>query len=336
MTPEEVLASARVFALPLKREFRGITVREGLLFEGPSGWAEFAPFADHGDEHAGRWLAAALEQAYGRWPAALRSSIPVNAIVPPTDVATTVALVEEALATGCTTIKTKVGSARFDDDVERVAAIRAALDSAGVEGAIRIDTNQRWTLSQAVERIEVLDAIAGGLEYVEQPVSGHDELRSLRRRVSVRIAVDEGIRLAADPLAAVARLREVADVAVLKAIPLGGVLPALELAARIDLPVIVSGSLDSSVGLASGLALAAAVPELGGACGLATGALLARDVVATPATVCDGSLAVGRAVPDALAAVEGDAAMLALWERRLRRAWPHARMSTVVDEIGGR
>ena len=325
MTPEEVLASARVFALPLKREFRGVTVREGLLFEGPSGWAEFAPFHDHGDAHAGRWLAAALEQAYGSWPEPVRASVPINAIIPTTDAATTRTLVEEALASGCTTIKTKVGSERFEEDVERVAAIRGALDDAGVDGAIRIDTNQGWSLEQAIDRIGVLDAIAGGLEYAEQPVADRDDLIALRRALDVRIAVDEGIRLAADPRGAVRSLREVADVAVLKAIPLGGVRTALALASAIDLPIVVSGSLDTAVGLAGGLQLAACLPELGGACGLGTGALLARDVVTEQAPIIEGALPVRRVVPDGIDEVAGDDAMLARWEERLRRAWPHAR-----------
>jgi len=325
VTPEEVLASARVFALPLKREFRGITVREGLLIEGPSGWGEFAPFWDHSDEHAGRWLSAALEQAFGRWPTPVRQRIPVNAILPMTDPVTTLALVDEALAVGCTTIKVKVGADRFDDDVERVAAIRAALDGAGVDGAIRVDANQRWTTAQAIERVAVLDAIAGGLEYVEQPVADRAALLELRRAVDVRIAVDEGIRLSVDPMGAARALREVADVAVLKAIPLGGVGPALELAAVVDLPVVVSGSLDTAVGLSSGLWLAATLPALGGACGLGTGGLLAADVLREPSPIVDGSLLVRRVVPDALSDAPRDDAMLARWEQRLRRAWPYAR-----------
>ncbi len=324
MTPEQILAGARVFALPLKREFRGVTVREGLLIEGPSGWGEFAPFADHADEHAGRWLAAALEQAYGRWPMLLRTTVPVNAIIPVTDPLTTRDLVEQAIGQGCTTIKTKVGAVDFDDDVQRVAAIRAALDDAGVSGAIRIDTNQRWTLTEALARIGVLDAIAEGLEYVEQPVADRDDLQAIRRQLDVPVAVDEGIRLAADPAAAVADLREVADIAVLKSIPLGGVVPALELAARCRLPVVVSGSLDSSVGLASGLWLAGCLPELEHACGLGTGALLAEDVLTQPPTIIDGRLQVRRERPerfDPAGLVDDD--MRERWRARFLRAWKH-------------
>lgn len=331
MTPEQILASARVFALPLKREFRGVTVREGLLFEGPSGWAEFAPFHDHTDEHAGRWLEAALEQAYGHWPSLVRHEVPVNAIIPMCDAETAAAWTEDALDRGCTTVKVKVGSDDFEQDVARVAAIRSTLDDALIDGAIRVDTNQLWSVEQAVERIGVLDAIAGGLEYVEQPVADQASLRELRRRVGVRIAVDEGIRLEADPAAALAELREIADVAVLKSIPLGGVARALELADACEMPVVVSGGLDTSIGIASGLWLAASLPQLPFACGLGTGALFQHDVIGDPARIVDGHLLVQRAVPeDVDPAGLVDDAMRERWRVRLQRAWQHARVPEAI------
>ena len=320
-----MLPELRVFALPLKRAFRGVTVREGVLFEGPNGWAEFAPFKDHTDEHAGRWLTAAIEQAYGSWPSLHRTSIPVNAIIPIADVVATKQLVDDALASGITTIKTKVGSEDFDDDVARVAAIRESFDGAGVDGRIRIDVNQQWTLVQAIDRLAVLDAIAGGLEYVEQPVEDVADFVAIRRAIEVPIAVDEGLRLSQDPAATLASLRNIADVIVLKSIPLGGVHAALELAAQTDLPIVVSGSLDSSVGLASGLWLAGALADVPYACGLATGALLEQDVVSHPQTITNGELRVQRAIPDNVdpnALVT--AAMIDEWHARFDRAWKYA------------
>ena len=320
-----MLPELRVFALPLKRAFRGVTVREGVLFEGPNGWAEFAPFTDHTEAHAAQWMRAAHEQAFGSWPQLERTTVPVNAIIPITDVATTKQLVDEALAQGVTTIKTKVGSEQFDDDVARVAAIREALDDAGIAGAIRIDTNQLWTLQEAIDRVAVLDAIAEGLEYVEQPVAVRDDLAALRRAVDVRIAVDEGVRLAADPRTAIAELRDTADVIVLKAIPLGGVQPALELAHTVDLPVVVSGSLDTSIGLASGLHLAGALPDLPYACGLGTGALFAHDAVSAPQQISNGELRVERVAPDDVdpAGLVTEAMRLE-WRARFGRAWEYA------------
>ena len=83
--------------------------------------------------------------------------------------------------------------------------------------------------------------------------------------VDVPIAADESIRRAADPY----RVRdlEAADIAVLKVQPLGGVRACLRIAEDIGLPMVVSSALETSVGLAAGVALAAALPELEYACG---------------------------------------------------------------------
>ena len=116
----------------------------------------------------------------------------------------------------------------------------------------------------------------GPLEYVEQPCATVPELAELRRRVDVPIAADESIRKAEDPLRVV---REgAADVAVLKVAPLGGVAKMLDIAAQIDIPIVVSSALDSAVGIGRGLLAAAALPELRYACGLGTRRLVRGDV----------------------------------------------------------
>ena len=323
------------FALPLARRFRGTEVREGVLLRVGDGWGEWAPFPEYDDATAARWLAAALEQAVGDWPQPVRTSVPVNAIVPALPADQAAALVLDAVAVdGCTTIKVKVAERgqQFADDVARVAAVREALDDAGAaEGRIRVDVNGAWSVDDAVERLEVLDDVALGLEYAEQPCAGLDELAELRSRTSVRIAVDEGVRLAGTvDDALVERIRLAADVVVLKAIPLGGVRPALAVAELVGLPAVVSSSLDSSVGLASGLALAAALPSLEHACGLGTGRLLAADTAARTLVPEDGRLSVVRPLPD-------DAALAAAAARLDddRRQWWLDRLARCADLLEG-
>src|SRR2546429_118280 len=77
-----MLAGLRAFAIPMPVRFRGITVREGALIQGPAGWGEFSPFAEYGPQESARWLASALESATLGWPAPVRDRIPVNAPVP--------------------------------------------------------------------------------------------------------------------------------------------------------------------------------------------------------------------------------------------------------------
>lgn len=291
------------FALTLSRRFRGTTTREGVLIRVGDGWGEWAPFPEYDDLTAARWLRAALELARGDWPAASRSSVPVNAIVPALGVTEVGELVLDAVQRdGCTTIKVKVAEPGqdFAADVARVAAVRAVLDDCGVaEGSIRIDANGAWTLDEAADRLGVLADVGLGLEYAEQPCATLDELAELRTLTDVPIAVDEGLRLAGDlEDVALASIRDAADIVILKAIPLGGVRRALDLAQRIGRPVTVSGSLDSSVGLAAGLALAGALPDLPYACGLGTGRLLADDLTARTLLPEDGRLSVVRPTPD--------------------------------------
>lgn len=282
-----------VYAIPLRTRFRGITVREGMLLRGPLGWGEFCPFAEYDDAEAARWLATAVEQAEAGWPAPVRERIPVNCIVPVVPPERAHAAV---VASGCRTAKVKVADHpdSLGEDVARVEAVRDAL---GPDGAIRVDVNGGWDVETAVTRIRRLDRAAGGLEYVEQPCRTVAELAAVRRRVDVRIAADESIRRAADPLRA--GVAEAADVAIVKCTPLGGVLRALEVAAATGLPCVVSSALETSVGLAAQVALAAALPELKFACGLGTLALLDGDLVADADALrpVDGYLTVPRTPP---------------------------------------
>jgi len=181
----------------------------------------------------------------------------------------------------------------------------------------------------------VLDEAAQGLQYAEQPCASVAELAEVRRRSHVPIAADESIRRAEDPVA-VARARA-ADVAVLKCAPLGGVRRALAVAAQVDaiagLPVVVSSALETSVGIAAGVALAAALPELPYACGLATVQLLTDDVVTTPLLPVDGALPVGVPTVDAAALARLAAApdRAAHWSARLAEV--RARREAVRQDV---
>ncbi|WP_029433525.1 o-succinylbenzoate synthase [Blastococcus sp. URHD0036] len=303
--------AVHVYSVPMRTRFRGIDVRDGVLVHGPAGWGEFSPFWDYGVAESRRWWAAAREAAVEGWPEPVRAEVPVNVTVPAVDPERAHAIVA---ASGCRTAKVKVaepGQTRADD-VARVEAVRAAL---GPSGAIRVDANAAWDVDTAVARIRELDA-AVGLEYVEQPCATLAELAALRRRLDVRIAVDEGVRRSADPLRV--DLREAADVVVLKVQPLGGVRAALRVAEAHGLPCVVSSALESSVGIAAGVALAAALPELPFACGLATVALFTDDVATDPLLPVDGALPVRTVVPDRLTALPAPAEVDARWRARLQ------------------
>jgi o-succinylbenzoate synthase len=303
----------RVFSIPMTTRFRGIAVREGALIEGGSGWGEWSPFTEYSPEVAEPWLRCAEEAAAGDWPAPVRDVVPVNATVPVVPPAAAHELVRRS---GCATAKVKVADpgTELADDLARVEAVRDAL---GASGKVRIDANGAWDVATAVAAITALDRAAGGLEYVEQPCAMVEDLAAVRRRVSVPIAADESIRRAEDPY----RVRDLraADIAVLKVQPLGGVRACLRIAEDIGMPVVVSSALETSLGLAAGVALAAALPSLEHACGLATRALLIADVATPELVPVNGELAVGTptVVPSLLDAVAASPDRVAWWEERL-------------------
>ena len=114
-----------------------------------------------------------------------------------------------------------------------------------------------------------------------------------------------------------------ADIAVLKVAPLGGVVKLLDIAAQIDVPIVVSSALDSAVGIGRGLLAAAALPELRHACGLGTGGLFVDDV-AEPLTPVDGFLPVAPVSPDParLQALSAAPERRQWWIERVRACYP--------------
>ncbi|MBP6997785.1 MAG: o-succinylbenzoate synthase [Phycicoccus sp.] len=318
-----LLANVHVVALPLRIRFRGILIREAALFQGPHGWGEFAPFVEYGPEESSHWLASAIESAYAAWPAARRDAIAVNATVPAVGPEKVPAVLQRF--PGSLTAKVKVAESgqSLADDLDRVAAVRATL---GPAGRIRVDANGGWTVDQALDAIQRLAAF--DLEYVEQPCRTVEELAELRTTlarngIDVLIAADESIRKADDPL----RVRDLhaADLIVVKVAPLGGVHRALDIVDATGLPAVVSSALDTSVGIAAGVALAAALPTLDHACGLGTVSLFEGDIANPPKMARNSILTPGRvtADPALLQQYAADPDRQIWWRDRIAAAYGH-------------
>lgn len=280
---------AWVVAIPMEVRYRRLTERRAVLLRGPAGWGEFSPFEEYSDPVAARWLAAALEAAVHPGPAPVRDRIPVNVTVPPVPAPQAARMVRDS---GCGTAKVKVAESGqdFSHDVSRVAAVREAL---GEGGFLRVDVNGAWEVDEAETRLGRLEEF--DLQYAEQPCATLSELAELRRRTKVPIAADESIRSGATPEQVATS--GAADVLVMKVQPMGGVRRLLEWASRTGLAVVPSSALETSVGLAAGLAAAASLPELPYACGLATSSLLAGDVVRRPLAPVGGEIRLRRPAP---------------------------------------
>jgi O-succinylbenzoate synthase len=263
---QQLLDTLRVIALPMKTNFRGITVREVALFRGEYGWGEFSPFLEYDDAEASHWLASAVEAATTPRPQLFRTSVAVNGTIPAlNDVAQLQTIVESF--PGVKSFKVKVGVNRAED-LERVSVIR----NLRPEAKIRVDVNGLWSVDQAEDFLTSV----GEVEYVEQPCVSLEELRELKKRVSVKIVGDEILRKAEDPFDI--NLEGAVDYLMLKVQPLGGIERAHELAKHHKIPVVVSSALESAVGINYGLTLAASFKDMKFDCGLGTGSLLAKDV----------------------------------------------------------
>ncbi|PRX98778.1 o-succinylbenzoate synthase [Allonocardiopsis opalescens] len=303
------------FSVALRGPLRSLVRREGVLVAGAAGWGEFSPLPGADPWEAARCAAAAREAAEEGWPAPVRSRVPVNATVAAVGPEAAAGLAKRAAASGCLVVKVKVAEPGQGeaDDLARLEAVRDAL---GPAGRVRVDANGGWGVERAVRMIRLLDRF--GLEYVEQPCATARELAAVRRAVDVPVAADESVRTAADA-ARVAALAA-ADVVVLKTAPLGGVRAGLRAAEACGLPVVVSSCVETSVGLAAGVALAAALPELPYACGLGTASLLAEDVAVPPLAPVGGYIAAGRPVAPDPARVAA-CAPVAARRGRLVAAW---------------
>ncbi len=265
------------FSVALVHPVMGVTTRSGYLIEGPAGWGECSPLASWSDAEREAAERSALEAATLPFPAAARDRVAVNAMVPRLAPDAAAAL---ALSSGCGTIKVKVGD---DQSVDRVAAVRSAC---GPGVRIRLDANGAWDVETALRELSQLAVY--DIELIEDPVASLEELAALRGRTRLPIAAESCIRTAADAR----RLHELgaADAIVLKPQRIGGVREALRAAEASGVPAIASSALETSVGLAAVVALAASLPDAPFAHGAGTALLLAADVVADPLIPIDGWL----------------------------------------------
>ena len=304
----EILASLQVLSLPTRTNFRSVTKREVALFQGPNGWGEFSPFLEYESAEAAYWLASGIEAAFGEPIKLQREQIEINATLPAVDSKLDI---EEILSwyPGAKVVKIKVGG-----DLELdIARIKNAL-AINPNYLIRLDVNGGWSVKEAESAVaRIIDEVGiDSIQYIEQPVATLEELRQLN--LPIPIVGDEVIRKASDPFAL--DLNGAVDIVMLKVAPLGGINRSMQIAAHHKLPVVVSSALESAIGISHGLRLAAALPELNYACGLATGRLLANDVAQIPIT--DGKMQINSVLPEGLLNYQAPAERRAWWENRIR------------------
>lgn len=282
-----------ILALPLRTRFRQIQTREIAIFRGQR-WAEFSPFVEYDDEESSHWLKAALSWANDPLPPLNRNSIGVNATLPSVSTSEIESVLEPFGEFRTIKIKVAEKGSSLGEDLERIREVRRLYPTA----RIRLDANGGYSVETALELAEKTSEV--NLEYFEQPVATIAELKQLKQKLleknlPLKIAADESIRKASDPL--LVAKEAAADIAVLKMQPLGGITSALDIARQSGLEIVVSSALESSIGISQGLYLAGALPALNYDCGLATAALLSGDVTLHPLLPSGGEITVQQVEP---------------------------------------
>jgi L-Ala-D/L-Glu epimerase / N-acetyl-D-glutamate racemase len=145
-------------------------------------------------------------------------------------------------------IKMKVG---FDGDVDAIRAVRDVFP-----GTIRIDANEGWDKSTAIEKLNELDRF--NVELCEQPIpaGSHDDLRDVAAASPIPIFADEDVNTAEDVVA----LSGVVDGVNLKLRKTGGireVVRAVNVARAVGLTPMLGCDLESGVGATAQASLAA-------------------------------------------------------------------------------
>lgn len=216
---------------------------------------------------------------------ARRQRVPVNALIEERDAGAAARCAHALVEQGFRCLKLKVNDGQLLAEERRLAAIREAV---GPDILLRLDFNAAFDVAPAIAAIERLRHHA--LDYVEQPVTGLANLATVRRSVPVPIAADESVADAAaiDAIAAAGA----ADVIVVKPalLGLGESRSVIGRALGHGFGVVVTSTLDTSIGVAAALHLAATLPDPIRPCGLATVELLAGDLACVPLVPHDGHL----------------------------------------------
>ena len=297
-----------VVSIPVKNNFRSVKYREIALFQGPEGWSEFSPFLEYSSAESAIWLKAAIEAATKPAPKPIRDLVEVNATLPnvkPQEVSSILKGFQ-----GCSTVKIKIND--FLNDHLILQEVLKVMP----KSKFRLDINGGWQLEEAVANLTNYEQeFPGQIDYVEQPCTDLADIKSLRGKVNLKIAVDESIRkfLSSD----LTKINEVADIAIIKWAPSGGISAAFEIIEKIKLPVVISSALESSVGISHGVALASVVPNLYGACGLGTVSLLEGDITSKPLIAEDGFIKHRKITPDLIEQFNVEPARLIWWQDRV-------------------
>jgi o-succinylbenzoate synthase len=207
---------------------------------------------------------------------AARKRVSVNTVVGAATLDIAVEEARAAITKGFACIKLKV----WKDEqatIELVAAVRQAI---GPATHLRLDANEGWSFEQAKTILRACEAF--DIQYVEQPLSRYDiaGMARLRSEVAIPIAADEAV---SDLESARLLMRSgAADILIVKPQFVRGLRMAQQIVIEAEeqgIQCVLTSAMESGIGVAGVLHLAAVLPQLTLECGLATLPLLECDLL---------------------------------------------------------
>ncbi|WP_085317022.1 muconate/chloromuconate family cycloisomerase [Derxia lacustris] len=223
----------------------------------------------------------------------VRDSIPVAWTLASGDTARDIAEAERVLDLRRHNIfKLKIGLRPVKDDVRHVAAIKRAL---GDRASVRIDANQAWTVTQALEGMTML--AAAGVDMVEQPIAAHDKagLQRLTQANILPVMADEALHGPHDAFT-VAKM-QAADIFAVKINQSGGLIGAAQVAAiakAANIDLYGGTMLEGAVGTLASAHLFSTFHELAWGTELFGPLLLTEEILREPLEYRDFALAIPR------------------------------------------
>lgn len=280
------------FALP-KRD--GLLLRYGLAE--PFLWSEASPLPGFSTESLADILTAPLSSIPASLPSlrfaldglrfqqalpASFSAVPVNALIPSSDIPSMRVSAEAAISNGFRTLKIKFGR-----DIDAEIELLSTLASLHPHIKFRLDANARLSLRQATELLPRLASV--NPEYLEQPVASTEDLMALARVSPIPIAADESVRTPEDAQ------RLLADgavkVLILKPMMIGywsDAIRIMESAYGKNVACVVTTSMESGIGRRLTAMFSATYAPLIHAHGLATGFIHETDLLRDDHLIHDG------------------------------------------------
>ena len=217
----------------------------------------------------------------------LKKGIRVNAAIGFLKPEEAASLALQFVKEGFKTLKIKTGRENFEDDFTTINSIKKVV---GEDIMLRIDTNCKWTLDEAIKNLNRLEQFS--IKYAEQPVNSIEEFKELKMKTSVPLAADESIR---DLETAEKFIAEKAiEFIILKPMMLGGLLPTLEiikLAEKNNVVPVITSSFESAIGRTNAVIAAASVKS-DIAHGLAVSRYFEDDIAEDKYPVMNGSIKV--------------------------------------------